>query len=100
MYKTHETKDALKDWVKIKSMSKSVKDKFKYFLVDILDNPRNLNTVGNPEQLKHSAKELWSRELTKKDCIVYGIEPGANYNMPDEPEIVVFYQYLGHYQDK
>ena len=100
MYKYRETKDALKDWEKIKSMTKSVKDKFKYFLIDILDNPRNLNTVGNPEQLKHSIVEVWSRELTKKDRIVYGIEPGANYNMPEEQEIVVFYQYLGHYQDK
>ena len=59
-----------------------------------------MNTVGNPEQLKHSEKETWSRELTKKDRIVYGIEPGANYNMPEEAEIIVFYQYLGHYQDK
>jgi len=100
MYKHQETKNALKDWEKIKSMPKSVKDKFKYFLVDILDHPRNLNTVGSPEQLKHSEKEIWSRELTKKDRIVYGIEPGANYNMPEEAEIIVFYQYLGHYQDK
>ena len=100
MYKQQETKNALKDWEKIKSMSKSVKDKFKYFLVDILDNPRNRNTVGSPEQLKHTKVEMWSRELTKKDRIVYGIEPGAKYNMPEEPEIVVFYQYLGHYQDK
>ena len=81
-------------------MSKSVKDKFKYFVVDILDNPRNLDTVGNPEQLKYTVTEMWSRELTKKDRIVYGIEPGASYNMPEEPEIIVFYQYLGHYQDK
>ena len=100
MYKYVETKNAFKDWEKIQSMSKSVKDKFKYFVVDILDNPRNLNTVGNPEQLKHSAIEMWSRELTKKDRIVYGIEQGSHHNMPDENEIIVFYQYLGHFQDK
>ena len=100
MYKQKETKGALNDWEKIKSMSKSVKDKFKYFIVDILENPRNKNTVGSPEQLKHTEKEMWSRELTKKDRIVYGIELGADYNMPEEPEIIVFYQYLGHYQDK
>ena len=34
------------------------------------------------------------------DRIVYGIEPGKNYNMPEEDEIVVFYQYLEHYSDK
>jgi len=100
MYKFQETKTALKDWKKIQSMSKSVKDKFKYFVVDILENPRNLNTVGNPEQLKHTKIETWSRELTKKDRIVYGIEQGNKYNMPEENEIVVFFQYLGHYSDK
>ena len=41
MYKHQETKDALNDWEKIKSMSKSVKENFKYSLVDILENPRN-----------------------------------------------------------
>ena len=100
MYKYRETKDAIRDWENIKSMPKSVKDKFKYFIVDILDNPRNLNTVGSPEQLKHSEIEMWSRELTKKDRIVYGIEPGVHYKMPEDPEIIVFYQYLGHYIDK
>ena len=100
MYKFVETKAALKDWEKIRSMPKAVKEKYKYFLVDILDNPRSLNTVGNPEQLKHSETEMWSRELTKKDRIVYGIEQGSRYNMPEENEVVVFYQYLGHYQDK
>jgi Txe/YoeB family toxin of Txe-Axe toxin-antitoxin module len=100
MYKFVETKNALKDWEKLQSMSKTVKDKYKYFVVDILEQPRNPNTVGNPEQLKHTETEMWSRELTKKDRIVYGIEPGYHYNMPEENEIVVFYQYLGHYQDK
>jgi Txe/YoeB family toxin of Txe-Axe toxin-antitoxin module len=50
--------------------------------------------------MKYTEKEMWSRELTKKDRIVYGIELGSNYNMPEENEIVVFYQYLGHYLDK
>ena len=100
MYKYKETKNALNDWKKLKSMSKPVKDKYKYLVIDILENPRNLDTVGNPEQLKHKEVETWSRELTKKDRIVYGIEQGSNYGMPEEPEIVVFYQYLGHYKDK
>ena len=100
MYKHKETKQALKDWEKIKSMSKPVKDKFKYFIVDILDDPRNLNTVGSPEQLKHTKSETWSRELTQKDRIVYQIKNGIDYDMPEEPEIVVFLQYLGHYEDK
>jgi Txe/YoeB family toxin of toxin-antitoxin system len=76
MYKFLETKDALSDWKKIQSMSKSVKEKYKHIFVDILNNPRNLHTFGNPEQLKHTEVEMWSRVLTQKDRIVYGIEQG------------------------
>ncbi|MCL2739504.1 MAG: type II toxin-antitoxin system YoeB family toxin [Bacteroidales bacterium] len=96
-----EMREALKDKKQIfKSYPKSVQNKLDFFVKDVLDNPRSLNTAGNPEQLRYSEKEIWSRELTKKDRIVYGIESGANYNMPEESEIIVFYQYLGHYQDK
>ena len=100
MYKFQETKKALKDWDKLKSMSKAVKEKYKYMVLDILENPREKDTIGNPEELKYTDIELWSRELTKKDRIVYGIESGEKYDMPDENEIIVFYQYLGHYSDK
>jgi len=100
MYRYIEIKGALKDKKTIKSYPKATQSKLLYFVNDILDDPRNLNTIGHPEQLKHTKKEMWSRELTKKDRIVYGIEQGSNYNMPEENEIVVFYQYLGHYLDK
>jgi len=67
-----ETREALKDKKQIlKSYSKSTQSKLEFFVKDILDNPRNQNSIGNPELLKYSEKE-----------------------------IVVFYQYLGHYQDK
>ena len=96
-----EMREALTDKKQIKkSCSRPVQSKFEYFVNDILENPRKKDTVGNPEQLKHTKKEVWSRELTKKDRIVYGIESGANYDMPEEFEIIVFYQYLGHYKDK
>ena len=100
MYKHKETKQVLKDWEKIKSMSKLAKDKFKYFIVDILENPRNLNTVGKPEELKYKNIETWSRRLSYNDRIVYEIKPGSDYGTPEEDEIVVFLQYLGHYEDK
>ena len=99
--KARETKNAQKDKKTIlKSYPKATQSKLLYFVNDILDDPRNLDTVGHPEQLKHKEVETWSRELTKKDRIVYGIEPGSDYGMPEEPEIIVFYQYLGHYRDK
>jgi len=99
--KAHETKDAKKDKaVILKSYPKNVQAKLRYFVEDIMDNPRDKNAVGSPEELRHKEVETWSRELSKKDRIVYGIEPGENYGMLEEPEIVVFYQYLGHYEDK
>ena len=99
--KAYETKDARKDKTLIlRSYPKATQSKLQYLVNDILDKLRNLDAICNPEQLKHTEVEMWSRELTKKDRIVYGIEPGATYNMPEELEIIVFYQYLGHYSDK
>ncbi|MDR0829458.1 MAG: type II toxin-antitoxin system YoeB family toxin [Prevotellaceae bacterium] len=100
-YKYIETKQVLKQKELIlKSCPKNVQDKLRFFICEIIDSPRDKKGIGSPEQLKHSEKELWSRELTKKDRIVYGIEAGAGYGMPEEYEIIVFYQYLGHYSDK
>ena len=100
-FKYIESKKSLDDKKLIlKSFPKNIQSKLLYLVNDILDNPRNKNAVGKPEQMKHFEKETWSRELTQKDRIVYGIEPGKNYDMPEEDEIVVFYQYLEHYSDK
>ena len=84
----------------LKSHPKATQSKLHYFVSDILKEPRNLDAIGNPEQIKYTTVEMWSRELSKKDRIVYGIEQGSNYNMPEENEVIVFYQYLGHYNDK
>jgi toxin YoeB len=99
--KPYETKKAREDKTLIlKSFPKTIQAKLFYFVNDILDNPRNLNTVGSPEELKHKKIPTFSRELTKKDRIVYEIKNGTEYGLPNEPEIVVFLQYLGHYDDK
>ncbi|MEI6753702.1 MAG: type II toxin-antitoxin system YoeB family toxin [Paludibacter sp.] len=95
-----ETKTALSDKKKIKSMTKSTQNKLLELVIDIKDNPRNLESIGEPEKLKYTEIEMYSRSLNKKDRIVYGIEPGYNHNMSDDSEIIVFYQYLGHYTDK
>ena len=100
MYKFKETKQALKDWQKIQSAPQSVKERWKAIFKNILNFPRDKEAIGNPERLKYTDKEIWSRELSKKDRIVYGIESGAYYNMPEELEIIIFYQYLNHYSDK
>jgi len=82
-YQYVESKTALQDKKVIKSMSKSVKSKFEYLFDDILEYPENLNTVGNPEELKHRANKTFSRELTKKDRIVYEIRNGADFEMAE-----------------
>jgi len=61
----YETKDARKDKVLIlKSYPKAIQSKLLYLVNDILEEPRNLDATANPEQLKHTEKEMWSRELT------------------------------------
>ena len=83
----------------LKSYPKGVQKKLLLLVNDILTNPRNKFTIGKPEELKYTDMEKWSRELTEKNRIVYTIEPGILHEMPDE-EVVVFHQYLGHYDDK
>jgi len=101
MYKHIELDKALSNKKTIlKSCSKGVQNKLLRLVNDILTNPRNKIAIGKPEELKHTDTETWSRELTEKDRIVYTIEPGIEYNLPDEEEVVIFHQYLGHYDDK
>ena len=101
MFEYIENDDALSDKsVILKSFPKGVQSKLFRLVNDILTNPRNKFAVGKPEELKHTNIEKWSRELTKKDRIVYSIEPGVQHNIPDVDEVVIFHQYLGHYDDK
>ena len=97
----HESKTAIADKKLIlKSYPKNIQSKLLYLVNDILEDPQSLDAIGNPEELKHKTTPTFSRELTKKDRIVFEIKPGINYGMPKEKEIVVFLQYLGHYKDK
>ena len=101
MFEYIENDDALSDKsVILKSYPKSIQSKLFRLVNDILTNPRNKVAVGKPEELKYADTEKWSRELTKKDRIVYSIEPGIQHSMPDFDEIVIFQQYLGHYENK
>jgi len=100
-YKSFEADRAFDDKALIlKSYPKSIRKKMLRLINDIVINPRNKIAIGKPEELKYTDIEKWSRELTEKDRIVYTIESGAKHNMPDDDEIVIFHQYLGHYDDK
>ena len=77
-----EKKTAIKDRLLIRqSYPKATQSKLSKLVNNILENPRNKKAIGNPEELKYPEKEMWSRELTKKDRIVYGIEPGEEYKL-------------------
>jgi hypothetical protein len=54
-----EMREALKDKKLIlRSYPKALQSKPEYYVKEILYNPRNLNTAGNPEQLKHTEIEM------------------------------------------
>ena len=100
MYKYIEAQKAIDNADTIqKSYPKGIQNKLLRIIKDILTNPRSKVAIGSPEQLKHTDTEKWSRELTKKDRIVYSIVHGTNYGIEDD-EIIIFHQYLGHYDDK
>lgn len=45
--------------------------------------------IGKPEQLKYELSGLWSRQINKKDRIVYEVI--------EEKSIVIVYSAFGHY---
>ena len=47
--------------------------------------------TGKPHRLKHKIGEIWSREINKKDRLVYEVL--------DESKLIVW-SALGHYSDK
>ena len=85
------TKTALSDLNKLKKSGiPTVQKKLSRILEDFKVGP--YIGIGNPEPLKHKYSGYWSRELTKKDRLVYSVD--------ELNEIITVYQLLGHYFDK
>jgi len=85
------TKTALSDLNKLKKSGVPiVQQKLKRILEELKHDP--YVGIGNPEPLKYKYYGYWSRELTKKDCIIYRID--------EQNKIITVYQLLGHYFDK
>ncbi|MDR2679638.1 MAG: Txe/YoeB family addiction module toxin, partial [Tannerella sp.] len=96
MMKAYETKNAKQDKkIILKSYPISARKKLETLVKEILTNP--CEGTGKPEPLKYSQKEMWSRRLDDKNRIIYGIEDGCEYGFEDN-KIIVFYQYLDHYE--
>lgn len=75
----------------IKSGQKKVLKKVVQIFEELETHPRE--GIGNPERLKHQGeREVWSREIDKKNRLVYIIE--------EEQVIIFVISLLGHYDDK
>ena len=88
MYVVDFSKNAKKDLKKLSITP--YYEKLKKIIGELKVHPET--GLGNPEQLKHDLAGYWSRELTKKDRIVYRIE--------EDKGIVKVNKLLGHYFDK
>ncbi|HBL32256.1 MAG TPA: Txe/YoeB family addiction module toxin [Porphyromonadaceae bacterium] len=85
------SKRAVKDLQIIKkSGKKQDKEKVDAFFLQLENDPRKGG--GSPEPLKYYEGDVWSRELNKKDRLVYEIF--------ESEKLVVIVQVAGHYRDK
>ena len=85
------SRTAEKDLKQVKKSARNADiNKISLFFEELATHPRT--GAGKPEQLKYFDGEVWSREINKKDRLVYEI-------FEDEILIVVI-QAKGHYADK
>ncbi|TDW47281.1 toxin YoeB [Flavobacterium sp. 270] len=74
----------------LKSGNQSSIKKIKRILEELTEHP--FEGVGKPEALKHNLAGFWSREINKKDRLIYAVE--------EEIVTVVVISAMGHYSDK
>jgi len=73
-----------------KSGDKASVKKIQQIFIDLSKHPET--GVGKPEKLKFEYSGYWSRQINKKDRLIYRI---------DETKVIVFVvSAKGHYQDK
>jgi toxin YoeB len=81
-------KDHLSDWKK--SGQLIALRKIERIFIELSNNP--YKGIGSPEQLKYKLTECWSRQINKKDRIIYQVK--------DEDVTVFIVSAKGHYTDK
>jgi toxin YoeB len=74
----------------LKSGNQSSIKKIAKILEELAENP--FEGVGKPEMLKHQFSGFWSREINKKDRLIYSVE--------EEIVTVVVISAMGHYSDR
>jgi toxin YoeB len=80
-----------KYFVEIEKDARKDINRLEKIISELSEEPRA--GIGKPEQLKHYKEdEFWSRELNKRDRVVYQII--------ENEVIVIVVSALGHYKDK
>ena len=76
-----------------KSGTKAVKERLERIFLELAYTPMNINGFALPEKLRnYPNEEVWSRELSKKDRVVYQVYENI--------KTIIVLQLLGHYNDK
>jgi toxin YoeB len=90
-YTIEISKEALADLLKIKkSGNKIAISKIEKIFIELETHPTI--GIGNPEKLKYKSENVWSRQINKKDRLIYEII--------DHEVVVIIISALGHYHDK
>jgi toxin YoeB len=90
-FKVIVSERAKKDLLNIqKSGDKASIKKAENIISELYDHPET--GIGKPERLKYELSGLWSRQINKKDRLIYLIE--------DQIITVTVVSALGHYSDK
>mgnify|MGYP006299583169 CR=1 FL=1 len=91
MYTLHITLQAKKDIALLKKNGgKSVTEKIEKLLIELMKHPKS--GTGKVEQLKGNRQGQWSRQIDKKNRLIYTID--------DEVVVVEVVSARGHYGDK
>lgn len=74
-YTIELTKRAIEQLEKIKkSATKAAKERLERIFAELAYTPMNSSGFASPERLRnYPNEEVWSRELTKKDRVVYQV---------------------------
>lgn len=90
-YTIEISREALADLSKIKKSGKKTDiSKLEKIFLELETHPTF--GIGKPEKLKYKDLNVWSRQINKKDRLLYEII--------DQEVVVIIISALGHYNDK
>ena len=90
-YSIEISKEALADLLKIKKSGKKTDvSKIEKIFLELEIHPTT--GIGRPEKLKYKEVNVWSRQINKKDRLIYEII--------DHKVVVIVISASGHYNDK